>query len=90
MVIRVKDLVSPIVADLGVDLYDLEYAGGTLTVTLDTFPGARGASRRETLALATRLISRELDHSDPIPRTTRSRQDPGLERALRTARALRP
>ena len=85
VVVRVKDLVTPIVADLGVDLYDLEYAGGTLTVTLDTFPGSEGGITLETLSLATRLISRELDHSDPIPgHYTLEVTSPGLERSLRT------
>lgn len=85
VVVAVKQLVMPIIADLGVDLYDLEYAGGTLTVTLDTFPGSEGGITLDNLALATRLISRELDHSDPIPgHYTLEVTSPGLERHLRT------
>ena len=39
----------------------------------------------ETLALASRLVSRELDHHDPVPgRYTLEVTSPGVERALRT------
>jgi len=131
---RVTALVTPILDDLGLDLYDVEFGGGQLTVTIDArLPGtaedpeasARLAERiaadeRESaraaasaadddvdddaddgdgsepakrgpgitldmLALATRLISRELDHADPIPgRYTLEVSSPGLERTLRT------
>ena len=37
---RVRELVLPIVADLGLDLYDVERRGGTLRVTVDTLPGS--------------------------------------------------
>lgn len=85
VVTRVREMVAPIVADLGVDLYDLEYAGGQLTVTLDTFPGSEAGISLDVLALATRLISRELDHTDPIPgHYTLEVTSPGLERTLRT------
>jgi ribosome maturation factor RimP len=78
---RVHPLVAPILADLGLELYDLEHAGGTLKVVLDR----TGGVDLEDLALATRLISRQLDHTDPIPgRYTLEVTSPGLERALRT------
>jgi ribosome maturation factor RimP len=136
---RVTALVTPILDDLGLDLYDVEFGGGQLTITIDTrLPGvaadpqapARLAERiaadeRESarvaaaaedddddgyddegdgsepakrgpgitldmLALATRLISRELDHADPIPgRYTLEISSPGLERPLRTAAHFR-
>ncbi len=83
---RVHPLVHPILADLGLDLYDLEHAGGTLKVTVDK----AGGVDLEDIALATRLISRELDHSDPIPgRYTLEITSPGLERPLRTAEHFR-
>lgn len=101
---RVTALVTPICNDLGLDLYDVEYGGGQLTVTLDARAGAelpaaapdaegdddtpapRGPGiTLDVLALATRLISRELDHSDPIPgHYTLEVTSPGLERTLRT------
>lgn len=83
---RVRSLVMPIVTDLALDLYDLEFRGGTLRVTIDTFPGSTGGVDLEQIALATRLISRELDHHDPVPgRYTLEVTSPGLERSLRTA-----
>jgi ribosome maturation factor RimP len=78
---QVRRAVTPVVADLGLDLYDLEHAGGTLRITVDRVGGVD----LETLALVTRLVSRELDDADPIPgRYTLEVTSPGLERALRT------
>ncbi len=82
---RVRDLVEPIASDLQLDLYDVEQRGGTMRVTLDTPPGSEGSVDLDQLALATRLISRELDHSDPIPgKYTLEVTSPGVERTLRT------
>src|SRR6056297_3185967 len=70
---RVRALVEPIASDLGLDVYDIERRGATIRVTLDT------------LSLATRLVSRELDHDDPITgHYTLEVTSPGLERPLRT------
>jgi ribosome maturation factor RimP len=81
---RVRTIVDPIASDLGLDLYDVERRGATMRVTLDTPPGADGGITLDTLALATRIISRELDHVDPIPgRYTLEVTSPGLERQLR-------
>lgn len=82
---RVRELVEPIAADLELDLYDVEQRGGTLRVTIDTPPGSDGGIDMDQLALATRLISREMDHQDPIPgRYTLEVTSPGVERSLRT------
>lgn len=82
---RVRDLVEPIASDLHLDLYDVEQRGGTMRVTLDTPPGSEASVDLDQLALATRLISRELDHQDPIPgRYTLEVTSPGVERSLRT------
>lgn len=82
---RVRTLVEPIVADLGLDLYDLEQRGGTLRVTIDTQPGSPAGVDLEKIAIATRLISRELDEHDPLPgRYTLEVTSPGVERTLRT------
>ncbi len=82
---RVHAMVAPIIADLQLDLYDLEFRGGTLRVTIDTAPGSPGGVDLEQIALATRLISRELDHTDPVPgHYTLEVTSPGLERSLRT------
>ena len=82
---RVRELVAPIASDLGLDLYDVEQRGGTLRVTLDTPPGSEGGVTLDKLALASRLVSRELDQHDPVPgRYTLEVTSPGVERTLRT------
>lgn len=81
---RLHELVAPIVADLQLDLYDLEFAGGTLRITVDTPPGSPGGVDVDALSQCTRLVSRELDHTDPIPgHYTLEVSSPGLERTLR-------
>ena len=83
---RVRELVNPIASDLELDLYDVEQRGGTIRVTLDTEIGNELGVSLDKLALATRLISRELDHQDPIPgKYTLEVTSPGVERNLRTA-----
>jgi len=82
---RVQSLIAPIISDLKLDLYDLEFRGSTLRVTVDTPPGSPGGIDLEAIALATRLIGREFDHHDPIPgHYTLEITSPGLERTLRT------
>jgi ribosome maturation factor RimP len=87
----VTALVTPIVTDLRLELYDVEFRGGTLRITIDTPPGSVREDGRpagvdlDTLAVATRLIGRELDHNDPMPgHYTLEVTSPGLERTLRT------
>ena len=82
---RLRELVTPIASDLQLDLYDIEQRGATMRVTLDTPPGSDSSVDLDQLALATRLISRELDHADPIPGNyTLEVTSPGVERTLRT------
>jgi ribosome maturation factor RimP len=82
---RVRELVLPIASDLGLDLYDVEQRGATVRVTLDTPPGSSAGVTLDELALASRLVSRELDHHDPVPgHYTLEVTSPGVERALRT------
>jgi ribosome maturation factor RimP len=83
---RLHALVAPIASDLDLDIYDIERRGGTLRVTLDTPTGSDGGVTLDSLSLATRLISRELDHDDPINGSyTLEVTSPGVERPLRTA-----
>jgi ribosome maturation factor RimP len=82
---RMHALVDPIASDLSLDVYDIERRGGTIRITLDTLPGSEGGITLDSLSLATRLISRELDHEDPIAgHYTLEVTSPGLERTLRT------
>ncbi len=82
---RVRALVEPITSDLDLDLYDIERRGATVRITVDTPPGSDGGISLDTLSLATRLISRELDHEEPITtQYTLEVTSPGLERTLRT------
>jgi ribosome maturation factor RimP len=83
---RVHALVAPIAADLQLDVYDIERRGATIRITLDTPPGSEGGITLDSLSLATRLISRELDHEDPVAgHYTLEVTSPGLERQLRTS-----
>jgi ribosome maturation factor RimP len=82
---KVERLIAPIVADLHLDLYDLEFRGGTLRVTIDRPAGVDGGLDLDVIALASRLIGRELDHEDPMGgHYTLEITSPGLERTLRT------
>ncbi len=87
---RVHRLVAPIVADLGLELYDLEFVGGVLKIVVDTpFPSEQSVNL-DSIALITRLVSREFDHSDPMPgRYTLEVTSPGLERTLRVPKHFR-
>jgi ribosome maturation factor RimP len=83
---RMHALVGPIASDLTLDVYDIERRGATIRITLDTLPGSDGGITLDSLSLATRLISRELDHEDPIAgQYTLEITSPGLERQLRTS-----
>jgi ribosome maturation factor RimP len=81
---KVERLIAPIVADLQLSLYDLEFRGGTLRVTIDRPVGVEGGLDIDVIALASRLIGRELDHEDPMGgHYTLEITSPGLERSLR-------
>jgi len=78
---RVRGLVAPICSDLGLEIYDVEHGPGRVRVMVDK----PGGVDLDTLAVATRLMSRELDRADPVPgRYHLEVSSPGLERPLRT------
>ena len=89
---KILALVRPIVADMRLELYDFEFKGGVVKITIDTPPGTVGGPENrhggvtlDQLALVTRLIGRDIDHHDPIPtHYTLEVSSPGLERNLRT------
>ncbi|MGF1597735.1 MAG: ribosome maturation factor RimP [Acidimicrobiales bacterium] len=80
---RVSELLAPVVATLGVELVDVEFAGGTLRVVVDrpeddSAPSDLPTPTREgdalppgvttaQLAEVNRLVSPLLDQHDPIP-----------------------
>lgn len=81
---KVERLIAPVVSDLQLELYDLEFRGGTLRVTIDRPAGVEGGLDLDVIALASRLIGRELDHDDPMGgHYTLEVTSPGLERSLR-------
>jgi ribosome maturation factor RimP len=83
---RVRALVAPLLDDLGLEIYDVEATGGVVRIMVDR----PGGVDLDTIALATRVISRELDHADPIPgRYTLEVTSPGIERPLRTPEHFR-
>ena len=59
---RVRALVEPLVADLGLELYDLEVTGGVVRVTVDQ-PG--GGVDMDAIASLTRSISRAARRARP-------------------------
>src|SRR3954454_24443159 len=78
---RVRASVTPLLHDPGLEIYALEHAGGVLRISLDK----PGGIDLDAIALATRVVSRQLDHDDPIPgRYTLEVTSPGIERPLRT------
>ena len=77
---RVTALVSPILSDLELNLYDVDFGAGLLKITVDK----PGGVDLEVISLATRLIRREFEHSDPVPgEYTLEVSSPGIERSLR-------
>src|SRR4051794_3639747 len=78
---RVHELVAPLLAPLGLELFDVELAGPVLHIAVDR----DGGVDLDTISEATTVISHALDDDDPIPgRYTLEVSSPGLERPLRT------
>ncbi len=81
---RVTALVAPLLADLGLEVYDIEHQGGTLRILVDTHGDTHGVSL-DQLTTATRLVSRALDDQGALPASSALEvSSPGLERPLRT------
>src|SRR4051812_9407845 len=86
---RLEDIVIPIVDELGLELFDLEFASSTVRVTIDKAPvdGVPGVIDLGDITAVTRAVSRALDEHDPIvDRYSLEVSSPGLERTLRTPR----
>ena len=79
----VRTLVEPALASKGYEVFDVEFCGGRLVVTV-TRPGH--ALDIDALTEANHIVSELLDEHDPIPvdHYLLEVSSPGLERALRT------
>ncbi len=77
----VRNLVEPALAAKGIEVFDVEFGGGRLVVTVDR----DGGIDLETLTEANHVVSDLLDEHDPIPddRYLLEVSSPGLERTLR-------
>ena len=60
---RVRELVAPVVADVGAELYDVEFNGGILRILVD----ADGGIDIDAIKTISQSSSRVLDEADPIP-----------------------
>lgn len=77
----VSELLTPVVANLGVELVDVEHNGAVLRLIVDKEDGVD----TDTLARINRLVSPMLDEHDPISgRYTLEVSSPGVERKLKT------
>ena len=78
---RVREIVEPLLAGVGLDLFDVELSGATLRVLVDR----DGGVDLDTVSRASQLVSDALDRADPLPsRYVLEVSSPGVERPLRT------
>jgi ribosome maturation factor RimP len=78
---QVRRIVEPLLAQQGLECFDVEFAGGRLVVMADR----PGGVDLDALTEATRAISFALDEQDPVPgHYVLEVSSPGLERRLRT------
>ncbi len=81
MTLDLVDALTPVVAEVGLELVDVELKSGILQVTVD----CEGGVDLEALTNANRAVSALLDELDPIPsRYSLEVSSPGIERPLRT------
>ena len=83
---QLSELLAPVVAGLGYELWELEFApragGGLLRLYIDS---RRTASALDDCERVSRAVSETLDAADPIPgHYTLEVSSPGLDRVLRT------
>ncbi|MDP1792500.1 MAG: ribosome maturation factor RimP [Acidimicrobiales bacterium] len=78
----IRELVESALTDRGIEVFDVEFTGGRLLVTVDR----PGGIDLEALTEANRIVSGLLDEHDPIPDDNYLLEvsSPGLERTLRT------
>ncbi|MDQ1439207.1 MAG: ribosome maturation factor RimP [Acidimicrobiaceae bacterium] len=80
---RVGTLVEPLLAAIGIELFDVELKAGVLRVSIDR----EGGVDLDAITTATQRINEALDTADPDPvpgSYSLEVSSPGLERPLRT------
>ncbi len=78
---RLRMLVVPLLEGTDAEIYDIEFTGGILKITLDRV----GGIDMGVIGRFTRAVSRMIDETDPISSAfTLEVSSPGLERPLRT------
>jgi ribosome maturation factor RimP len=86
---QLRELLAPVVAGLGYQLWELEYTprsgGGLLRLYIDTAGDSPGSIGLDDCERVSRIVSDTLDAADPIPgQYTLEVSSPGLDRVLRT------
>ena len=86
---QLRELLAPVVAGLGYQLWELEYTprsgGGLLRLYIDTAADSPGGIGLDDCERVSRVVSETLDAADPIPgQYTLEVSSPGLDRVLRT------
>jgi ribosome maturation factor RimP len=77
----VRRVVEPLLAEQGLECFDVEFSGGRLVVMADR----PGGVDLDALTDASRAISAALDRADPVPgHYVLEVSSPGLERRLRS------
>ena len=85
---KVRELVEPLLAPLGLDLFDIELKQGILRISIDR--ADHSGVDLQALTDATRVINDVLDREDPVEgRYSLEVSSPGLERPLRTPEHFR-
>ena len=87
---QLRELLAPVVAGLGYQLWELEFlprsGGGTLRIYIDAAADSSvGGISLDDCERVSRAVSEKLDAADPIPgHYTLEVSSPGLDRVLRT------
>ena len=82
---QLSELLAPLVAELGYELWELEFAPRAGGALLRVYIDAPNGISLDDCERVSRAISAALDETDPIPgRYTLEVSSPGLDRILRT------
>ena len=86
---QLRELLAPVVAGVGYQLWELEYnprsGGGLLRLYIDALGDSPNGISLDDCERVSRVVSETLDAADPIPsHYTLEVSSPGLDRVLRT------